>query len=147
MYKINKIKEIYGVPLTSSPAAVSTIKAHFKDTGLPTDYYDLVLTGDLGVLGKELALDMLKDENVDFGKRYDDCGCMIFDTKKQDMHSGGSGCGCSASVLCGDILPRMRRGDLKNILFVATGALLSTTSSQQGESIPGIAHLVHFRAE
>ena len=142
MYKMHKIKEIYGVPLTSSPAAVSTIKAHFKDTGLPTDYYDLVLTGDLGVLGKELALDMLKDENVDFGKRYDDCGCMIFDTKKQDMHSGGSGCGCCAAVFSAYIMKKLKSKELKKILLVPTGALLSTTSTLQGESIPSVAHAV-----
>lgn len=89
---------------------------------------------------------LLSREGILLGDNYNDCGLMLFDRKKQDVHAGGSGCGCAASVLCGYILPAMERGELHNVLFMATGALMSTTSSKQGESIPGIAHLVHLTA-
>lgn len=140
------IKDANNMGAAMAPAAVSTIKAHFEDTGLSTDYYDLILTGDLGTLGKEIAADMLKNEKLDIRKNYDDCGCMIFDAEKQDMHSGGSGCGCCASVFTGYIAEKMRKGELKKILLVPTGALLSTTSSLQGESIPSVAHAVSVEA-
>ena len=129
-----------------APAASQTLCEFFRDTGTSPRDYDRIFTGDLGQVGSDLLKELLLRENFDIEGVHDDCGKMIF-SPDQKVNSGGSGCGCSASVLCGDILPRMRRGDLKNILFVATGALMSTTSSQQGESIPGIAHLVHFRAE
>lgn len=144
---MNKIKEIYGVPLTSSPAAVSTIKAHFDDTGLDPMHYDLIVTGDLGTLGRELALDMLDDEGIDVIRNYKDCGCMIFDIEGQDMHAGGSGCGCGAVTLTGCIMEKMKNKELKNVLFVATGALLSPTSTLQGESIPCIAHAAALASE
>lgn len=147
IYKINKIKEIYGVPLTSSPAAVSTIRAHFEDTKREPRFYDLIVTGDLGILGKDIAIDMLKDENIDISEVYNDCGCMIFDIEAQDMHAGGSGCGCGAVTLTGYVMDKMEKGELKNVLFIATGALLSPTSTLQGESIPCIAHAVHLSTE
>ncbi len=133
--------------MTFSPAAVSTIKAHFQDTGLSPDFYDLIITGDLGTLGKVLILDMLGDEGIDIRKNYDDCGCMIFDIEKQDVHAGGSGCGCGAVTLTGYIMDRLHKKELRNVLFVATGALLSPTSTLQGESIPCIAHAVAISAE
>ena len=133
--------------MTFSPAAVSTIKAHFQDTGLSPDFYDLIITGDLGTLGKVLILDMLGDEGIDIRKNYDDCGCMIFDIEKQDVHAGGSGCGCGAVTLAGYIMDRLHKKELRNVLFVATGALLSPTSTLQGESIPCIAHAVAISAE
>ena len=125
-----------------APAAYDTLSTHFSDTGRKPSYYDLIVTGDLGTLGKGIVLDFFHKDGVDL-QNLDDCGVLIYDAQGQDVHCGGSGCGCSAGVLCGHILNRMDRGELKNILFMATGALMSTTSSQQGESIPGIAHLVH----
>ena len=121
------------------------MKAHFEDTGRGPDYYDLIVTGDLGKLGWEIVMEFFSQDGTPLSN-YSDCGLLLFDLKEQDVHSGGSGCGCSASVLCGHILNRMARGELRNILFMATGALMSTTSSQQGESIPGVAHLVHLQA-
>lgn len=142
LYKINKNKKIYGVPLTFSPAAADTIKAHFNDTGLSPNDYDLILTGDLGKLGKEILIDLMKSDGFNLEENYDDCGCLIFDTETQDTHAGGSGCGCSAVTLAGYVLKLMAQKKLKRVLFVATGALLSPTSTQQGESIPSIAHAV-----
>ena len=133
--------------MTFSPAAVSTIKAHFKDTEREPLFYDLIVTGDLGTLGKEILVDMLNDEGIDISKNYDDCGCMIFDIERQDMHAGGSGCGCGAVTLTGYIMDRLQKRELKNVLFIATGALLSPTSTLQGESIPCIAHAVHLTSE
>ena len=126
-----------------APAAYETLKAHFADTGRTPDYYDLIVTGDLGKIGHAVVTRLFQDDGIDLTGLYTDCGLLIYNLEGQDVHAGGSGCGCSAGVLCGHILNRMDRGELKNILFMATGALMSTTSSQQGESIPGIAHLVH----
>ena len=143
MYKINKIKEIYGVPLTSSPAAIDTFLAHFADTGrLPKDY-DAIFTGDLGKIGKSIVIDAMKEEGYDMSKNYTDCGCLIFDAS-QDVHSGGSGCACSGLILCSLILPKLLSGEWNRVLFVPTGALLSTTAIQQGESIPSVAHAISF---
>lgn len=115
-----------------------------EDTeSLPEDY-DLILTGDLGEVGSNCLYDILGEENVDIRGRHNDCGKMIFNSKKQDAHAGGSGCGCCASVLCSTILPEMEKRKYKNILFIATGALMSPLSSQQGNSIPAIAHLVNI---
>ena len=130
--------------MTFTPAAADTIKSFLEDTNtLPCDY-DMIFTGDLGQVGTELLYELLSREGVDLKGYHSDCGNMIFDAKKQDVHAGGSGCGCSASVLCSDILNNMRKGVIRNILFCATGALMSPTSSQQGESIPSIAHLVNI---
>lgn len=112
---------------------------------MPQDY-DLILTGDLGFVGSELLKGLLRREDgFDIENQHNDCGMMIFDREKQDVHAGGSGCGCSASVLCSYILKKMREGRFKNILFVATGALMSPVSSREGETIPGIAHLINIR--
>lgn len=127
-----------------SPAAHDTFVSYFNDTGTSPADYDLIVTGDLGKVGSDIFKDMMRTSGFDMGTAYNDCGVLIFDSKEQDTHAGGSGCGCSASVLCGYILPRIKSGQLKNVLFCATGALLSPTSSQQGASIPGIAHLVHM---
>ncbi|MDD2189355.1 MAG: stage V sporulation protein AD [Eubacteriales bacterium] len=128
------------------PAAVDTIVRHLTDTGRSPDYYDIILTGDLGLIGKEIAIDLLNGAGLNVANVYDDCGAMMYD-KKQDTHSGGSGCGCSASIFCGYVYREMRAGKIKNALLVSTGALLSTISSQQGESIPGIAHAVAVTTE
>ncbi|MBQ7718301.1 MAG: stage V sporulation protein AD [Clostridia bacterium] len=125
-----------------APAFASTVKAHFEDTGRKPSDYDLILSGDLGKIGKGIAAELLENEGYDIRENYNDCGVMIFDCGKQDTHSGGSGCGCSASVLCGYVLPKMQAGEIKNVLFTATGALMSPTTSQQGESILAIAHAV-----
>ena len=127
-----------------APAAALTIRRYFDDTKTKPEDYDLIVTGDLGKEGKEMLKILLKKDGISFGKEYDDCGTMIYDCEKQDVHSGGSGCGCSASVLTAYILPNMIKKKYKEVLFITTGALMNPNTSLQGESIPGIAHLVHF---
>ena len=124
-----------------APAAYESLTAHFSDTGRAPSFYDLIVTGDLGSLGREIVLDLFHRDGMDL-TNYDDCGCLIFDAQAQDVHCGGSGCGCSAAVLTGYLLNGMREGKWKHLLFCGTGALLSPTSSMQGESIPGICHAV-----
>lgn len=124
-----------------APAAYSTIAAHLEDTNRQPSYYDLIVTGDLGSLGREIVTDFFHRDGIDL-TNYDDCGCLIFDPQTQDVHCGGSGCGCSAAVLTGYLLNGMREGKWQHILFCGTGALLSPTSTMQGESIPGICHAV-----
>ena len=125
-----------------APAAYDTLSSHFRDTGRqPTDY-DLIVTGDLGSLGKEIVLDFFRRDGVELAPVYEDCGVLLFDQKRQDVHCGASGCGCSAAVLTGYLLNGMRQGRWNRILFCGTGALLSPTSIQQGESIPSICHAV-----
>ncbi|WP_026487585.1 stage V sporulation protein AD [Caldanaerobius polysaccharolyticus] len=136
------IKDANNMGAAMAPAAVDTIKAHFSDTGFGPKDYDLIITGDLAKVGKELTLELLKKDGIDISEIYTDCGIEIYDCEKQDTHAGGSGCGCSAAVLNGYIFTEMKKGTFKRVLFMATGALLSPTSSQQGESIPGIAHAV-----
>ncbi len=131
-----------------APAAAQTIASFLKDTKTKPSDYDLILTGDLGSTGSKLLIQLLKTErDIDISKVHNDCGVMIFDLKKQDMHSGGSGCGCSASVVCSYILGKLKKKQLKKVLFVGTGALLSPTSSLQKESTPGIAHGVLLTAD
>lgn len=125
-----------------APAAADTLRMHFQDTGRSPRDYDCIFTGDLGMVGSALLKELMKESKIPLiDERYRDCGLMIFDPE-DDVHSGGSGCGCSASVLGAHILPNIRSGQWKRVLFMATGALMSTTSSQQGESIPGVAHAV-----
>lgn len=127
-----------------APAATETLTAYFNDTGTKPQDYDLIVTGDLGAVGSEIFLQLMERKNFPLGSNYSDCGLLLYDRNKQDVHAGGSGCGCSAAVLCSYILDKMTAGELKNVLVIATGALMSPTSSQQGESIPGIAHLCHL---
>lgn len=129
-----------------APAAYATIQAHLQDTGRKPSYYDLIVTGDLGKLGKEIVADFFHKDGMDL-PNLADCGMLIYDLKEQDVHCGGSGCGCSAVVLAGLLLNGMRSGRWKNILFCGTGALLSPTSTQQGESIPSICHAVAISAQ
>ena len=129
-----------------APAAADTLQNFLQDTGTSPDDYDLILSGDLGAVGSELFKELLERQQIKLGGNYNDCGLMLFDRAKQDVHAVGSGCGCAASVLCSYLLGKMERRELKNVLFMATGALMSPTSSQQGESIPGIAHLLHLVA-
>ncbi len=132
----------YSPNIIPSPAAFETIRAHFDDLGLTPEDYDLIVTGDLGAVGADIVDDLFKKDGVSLGSRYQDCGVLMFDAESQDVHAGGSGCGCSAAVLCGYLFSRMASGELGRILFCGTGALLSTTSTQQGESIPCICHAV-----
>jgi stage V sporulation protein AD len=125
-----------------APAAWQTIKAHFQDMNRSASDFDLIVTGDLGAVGKELLLSLARKEGVSLGGKLVDCGCMVFDLQKQDVHAGGSGCGCSAITLCSELLPKLNQGKLKRILFCGTGALLSPTSTQQKLPIPGICHAV-----
>lgn len=136
------IKDANNMGAAMAPAAYDTLATHFSDTGRQPSFYDLIVTGDLGSLGKEIVSDFFAEDGVDLASVYDDCGVLIFDAKGQDVHCGGSGCGCSAAVLTGYLLSGMQAGRWKNILFCGTGALLSPTSSLQGESIPGICHAV-----
>ena len=115
-----------------------------RDLHRTADDYDLIVTGDLGILGRRLLLKLLDERGYAVpDEKLFDCGASIF-AKEQDTHCGGSGCGCAASMLCGYLLPEIAEGRLKRVLFMATGALMSTTSSMQGESIPGVAHAVVF---
>lgn len=140
------VTDVANMGAAMAPAAAQTLLDFFADTTTGPADYDRIYTGDLGAVGTELLCSLLAENGVRL-QNHEDCGLLLFDRETQDVHAGGSGCGCSASVLCGHILNRMARGELHSILFMATGALMSTTSSQQGESIPGIAHLVHLEAE
>ncbi|NSW82312.1 MAG: stage V sporulation protein AD [Syntrophothermus sp.] len=124
-----------------APAAADTIVAHFRDTGRDPNYYDLIITGDLGKYGLALMESLCQKLNCPLGQHVSDCGVLIYDID-QDVHAGGSGCGCSAVMLCGPLLNRMQAKEFNRILLVGTGALMSTTSSLQGETIPCIAHAV-----
>ena len=139
------IKDANNMGAAMAPAAAGTLLNFFKDTETKPDDYDIIFTGDLGYVGTNLLYKLLEREGIDIRCRHSDCGTMIFDREKQDVHAGGSGCGCSASVLCSYIMHRLEKGDFGNILFMSTGALMSPTSSFQGESIPGIAHLLNIK--
>ena len=130
-----------------APAAAMTLKHFFEDTGTNPSNYDLIITGDLGKVGTDLLRELTLKDGYDLEHHHTDCGLMLYDLEKQDVHAGASGCGCSASVMCGHILPLIRRGTLNEILFVATGALMSPTVVQQGESIASIAHLVYLSSK
>lgn len=138
------IKDIYNMGAAMAPAAAYTIQQYLIDSNTKPKDYDLILTGDLGIVGSNLLIELLKRDGIDISSVHDDCGKMIFEIERQDVHAGGSGCGCSASVLCSYILKQVKEGKLKDILFLSTGALMSPTSMQQGESIPSIAHLLHI---
>ena len=141
------IKDANNMGAAMAPAAYDTIRTHLDDLRLSPSDYDLIVTGDLGRVGKELLMELFRKDGIGIGGVYDDCGTMIFDLQKQDVHAGGSGCGCGAVVLCGYLLRQMAKGKLKNILFCGTGALLSPLSTQQGESIPAICHAVSIGME
>ena len=141
------IKDAANMGAAMAPAAAATILGFLSDTGTSPEDYDLILTGDLGQVGSDLLYELTIREGVDLRSRHTDCGLLIYDRDRQDVHAGGSGCGCCASVLCSYILPAIQAGRVKRVLFAATGALLSPTSTQQGESIPSIAHLVCLTSE
>ncbi|QUH20460.1 stage V sporulation protein AD [Alkaliphilus sp. B6464] len=141
------IKDATNMGAAMAPAAVDTIRMHLADTGFKPDDYDLIITGDLGKIGHQIALELLEKEGYDLSKVLKDCGIEVFDNEKQDTHSGGSGCGCSAVVFCGYLYDQLKSKNLDKILLVSTGALLSPTSSLQGESIPSIAHAVTIESK
>lgn len=136
------IKDANNMGAAMAPAALSTLCTHFEDTGRTPDYYDAIITGDLGYVGKDILIDLAKTKGYNIASKYNDCGVLMFDKEKQDTHSGGSGCACIATVFSGYLYKLMKEEKIKKLLLIATGALMNATSSQQGESIPGIAHAV-----
>ena len=136
------IKDANNMGAAMAPAALATIKAHFEDMHTSEDDYDLIVTGDLGQVGKDALLALGRKEGLTLAGKLQDCGTLVFDLQKQDVHAGGSGCGCSAITLCSELLNKLSAGKLRKILFCGTGALLSPTSTQQGLPIPGVCHAV-----
>ncbi len=136
------IKDANNMGAAMAPAALATIKAHFDDFKTSPEDFDLIVTGDLGQVGKDTLLNLAQLEGIGLGGKITDCGCLVFDNLTQDVHAGGSGCGCSAITLCGEILNKLSQQKLKKILFCGTGALLSPTSTQQNLPIPGVCHAV-----
>ena len=140
------VKDPANMGAAMAPAAADSIARYLRDTGTSPGDYDGIFTGDLGAVGTALLYQLLAEEGVHLQRVHDDCGLLLYDRQRQDVHAGGSGCGCSAAVLCGHLLKRMEQGELGDILFCATGALMSPTSQQQGQSIPGVCHVVHLTA-
>ena len=136
------IKDANNMGAAMAPAAADTIYSHFNETGRDPSYYDLIVTGDLGIIGGEILKDILLKNDIDIKGRYNDCGILMFDSKAQDTHAGGSGCGCCGSVFAGYLYNKLQQKELNKILLIATGALMSPTAIQQGEAIEGIAHAV-----
>ena len=145
------ICDINNMGAAMAPAAAATLLHYFHDTNTTSADFDLILTGDLGMVGSQLLHQLMDEAQLSITANHKDCGLLIYDRLKQDVHAGGSGCGCAASVLCSYILPQLQDGSLQDVLFIATGAMMSPTSVQQGESIPGVAHLLnlshHFEKE
>lgn len=140
------VKDISNMGAAMAPAAYDTLKTHFSDTGRSPEDYDLIVTGDLGHLGHSILTELFQRDGIQL-RNYDDCGRIIFDREHQDVHAGGSGCGCSAVVLAGHLLKQMQEGTLHKLLFAATGALMSPTTSMQQETIPGICHAVSIEVK
>ena len=136
------VKDANNMGAAMAPAALDTLITHLKDTGRKPSYYDVILTGDLGYVGKEILTELAETKGYNIKNNYDDCGVLIFDKEKQDTHSGGSGCGCIATVFSGYFYQMLKEKRINKLLLIATGALMNSTSSQQGESIPGIAHAI-----
>lgn len=136
------IKDANNMGAAMAPAAFQTISSHFRDFQVNADHYDLIVTGDLGQLGKDILIKLFSQTSTPLGGKITDCGTLIYDAIRQDAHAGGSGCGCSAVTLCGYLLNKIHQGELKRILFCGTGALLSPTTTQQGLPISGVCHAV-----
>lgn len=136
------IKDSMNMGAAMAPAAMDTIYQHLTDFKRKPEDYDRIITGDLGSVGREILIDLLKEKGYDISKVHMDCGMEIYDSESQDTHAGGSGCGCSAVTLTGYVLRRMRKRDWNRVLFVPTGALLSTVSFNEGDPVPGIAHAI-----
>ena len=139
------VKDANNMGAAMAPSAYSTLKAYFEDTNSVPEDYDIIFTGDLGKVGSDLLYELCESDGIDIRCRHSDCGLIIYDRDRQDMHAGGSGCGCSASIFNSYIMHRFESGEFNNILFMSTGALLSPTSTMQGESIPGISHLINIK--
>lgn len=139
------ITDINNMGAAMAPAAIDTLTRYFTMSKTNPKDYDLIVTGDLGYEGHRIVKELMLAKGYDMGKNYNDCGLMIYDRKRQDMHAGGSGCGCSAVVFAAHIYKELTSGRLNNVLFLGTGALMSPSSVQQGLSIPGVAHLVHIK--
>ncbi|MEF9969123.1 MAG: stage V sporulation protein AD [Ruthenibacterium sp.] len=140
------ITDINNMGAAMAPAAAQTLLNYLKDSGNVPEMFDAIYTGDLGMVGANLFLELLADEGVAV-KNHADCGLLVYDRTAQNVKAGGSGAGCSAAVLCCHILPQLATGAKKRVLFIATGALMSQTTFLQGESIPGIAHLLELTSE
>ena len=136
------LKDSQNMGACMAPAATDTIYRNFQDLGRTQENYDQIITGDLGYIGQSILFDLMKSRGYDIRKKHMDCGMTIFDQETQDTHAGGSGCGCAASTLASYILPKIENGEWKKILFVPTGALMSTVSFNEGASVPGIAHAI-----
>ena len=138
------ITDVNNMGAAMAPAAYDTLSALFRETKTGPGDYDLIVTGDLGALGHAIVTDLFRRDGVDLSRNYQDCGLLLYDLEKQDMHAGGSGCGCSAAVLNGYLLDGLRRGQWRRLAFAPPGALLSPTSSFPGACVPGIYHNVMF---
>ena len=136
------IKDANNMGAAMAPAAYDTLITHFKDTGRAPSYYDAIITGDLGFIGKDILKDLCKKDGYNINSNYNDCGVLIFDKLSQDTHSGGSGCACVATIFSGYLFKQLRECKINKLLLIATGALTNATTAQQGESIPGIAHAI-----
>ena len=134
------LKDSQNMGACMAPAAMDTIVQNFEDTGRSEQDYDRIITGDLGYVGQSILFDLVRGKGYDIRKKHLDCGMTIFDRETQDTHAGGSGCGCAAVTLASFILPKIEKGEWKRVLFVPTGALMSTVSFNEGASVPGIAH-------
>ena len=138
------ITDLNNMGAAMAGAAYDTISRHFKHMGTHPESYDVIVTGDLGQVGSDMLYELFQRDGVSLKEHHQDCGLLIYDRERQDVHAGGSGCGCSASMMCAHFLDRVKSGELKRLLYVATGALMSPTMVQQGGSIPGIAHAVEI---
>lgn len=138
------ISDLNNMGAAMAGAAYDTISRHFKHTGTHPESYDAIVTGDLGQVGSDILYELFERDGVALKQHHNDCGLMIYDRERQDVHAGGSGCGCSASMMCAHFLGRIESGEMKRVLYVATGALMSPTMVQQGGNIPGIAHAVEI---
>lgn len=136
------IKDANSMGAAMAPAALDTLVTHFKDTGRNPSYYDGIFTGDLGTIGKEILTELALTKGYNIKNNYNDCGVLMFDRKRQDVHSGGSGCACIATIFSGYLFNKLKQKEYNKILLIATGALTNSTTAQQGESIPGIAHAI-----
>lgn len=136
------IKDGNNMGAAMAPSFADTLITHFLDTGRSPNYYDAIISGDLGYIGKDIAIDLLKTNGYNIKNNYNDCGVLIFDKENQDTHSGGSGCACCGTVFSGYFFKQLKERKIKKMLLIATGALMNSTTSQQGESIPGIAHAI-----
>lgn len=141
------IKDANNMGAAMAPAALDTLITHLQDTKRKPSYYDAIISGDLGHIGKEIVIELAETKGYNIKNNYNDCGVLIFDKEKQDTHSGGSGCACIGTTFSGYFFKQLQEKKINRILLIATGALTNATSSQQGESIPGIAHAISIETD